>query len=104
LADTAIWPVSCASRATARPAAHAELYAIRQGWRLSPTAGPLWEKNPDRVPVWAAVLAGAGFATVPAFRAITLLGKNARRVDLAYSMRNIGQMTRRLGLPKECVC
>ena len=37
------------------------------------------------------------------FRAITLLGKNARMVDLAYSMRKIGQMTRRLGLPKEWV-
>jgi hypothetical protein len=84
-------------------AAHAELYAIRQGWRPSPTAAPLWEKNPDRIPVWAAVLAAAGFATVPAFRAITLLGKNARRADLAYSMRNIGKMTRRLGLPKEWV-
>lgn len=84
-------------------AAHAELYAVTQSWRPSTIAAPLWEKNPDRIAVWAAVLAGAGCATVPAFRAITLLGKNARMVDLAYSMRKIGQMTRRLGLPKEWV-
>ena len=72
-------------------ATHAELYSVAQGWRQSATATRLWERYPERVAVWAAVMAAAGFVTVPAFRGITLLGKNARKVDLAYSMRNIGR-------------
>jgi hypothetical protein len=82
-------------------AAHAEMYSIVQGWRPSAATAQRWERRPERVPVWAVVLAAAGFATVPAFRAITLLGKGARRMDLAYSMRNIGQMARRMELPRE---
>jgi hypothetical protein len=81
-------------------AAHAELCSVVQSWRPSPAAAPLWERNPERDAVWAAIMAGAGFVVVPAFRAITLLGKGARRMDLAYSMRNVGEMARRMGLPR----
>jgi hypothetical protein len=82
-------------------AAHAELYAVSQVWRLSAAAAPLWERAPDRVAVWAAVLAAAGFATVPAFRAIQVLGLNARKAEIAYSMRNLGKVMREMELPRE---
>jgi hypothetical protein len=81
-------------------AAHAEVYSIVQGWRPSVVTVQRWERRPERIPVWAAVMAAAGFATVPAFRALTLLGKGARIMDLAYSMRHIGQMARRMDLPR----
>jgi hypothetical protein len=84
-------------------ASHAELYAVTQGWRPSTVAPPLWERSPHRIAVWAAVMAAAGFATVPAFRAIELFGKNARKVDIAYSMRNIGKMAHDMSLPREWV-
>ena len=62
-------------------AAHAELYAVMQAWRASTSAPGLLERNPDREVVWAAAITAAGFATMPALRAIQLLGKNARGVD-----------------------
>jgi hypothetical protein len=85
-------------------ATHAELYSVAQGWRQSPIPGqaaPSWERAPDRQAVWATVIAAAGFAAMPAYRAIILLGRNARAVELTYSMRKIGQLTRRMDLPPE---
>jgi hypothetical protein len=82
-------------------AAHAELYTLAQCQRPSAATMQRWERRPERVPVWTAVLAAAGFATVPAFRAITPQGKGAGRMGLAYSMRNIGYMARHMGPPHE---
>jgi hypothetical protein len=85
-------------------AAHAELYSVLQSWR--PTASPgssavVWERRPEREAVWAAVIAAAGMAVMPAFRAITLLGRHARRIEVFHSMRRVGELTRRMGLPRD---
>lgn len=82
-------------------AAHAELYAVSQAWRPSTSAHNLWERNPDRIVVWAAAIVAAGFATIPALRAIQLLGRNARRIDFYYHMQNINTMVQKMGLPRE---
>ena len=87
-------------------AAHAELYAVSQGWRISPQASdddPLWERQPDRIAVWAAVISASGFAMIPAYRAITLLGKNARKKEFHDTIRNMGQMVRKMDLPREWI-
>jgi hypothetical protein len=55
----------------------------------------------DREAVWAMVLSAAGLATMPAFRTLTLLGWNARLVELSYSMRRLDEMARRMRLPRE---
>jgi len=82
-------------------AAHAELYAISQSWRQSATATPLLERSHERIAVWAAVLAAAGFATVPAFSALQLFGKSSRNQEVASCMRRIGQMCRDMDLPRD---
>ena len=83
-------------------AAHAGWHSVVQGWRQEPSpGGPRWERWPDREAVWAMVLSAAGLATMPAFRTLTLLGWNARLVELSYSMRRLDEMTRRMKLPRE---
>jgi hypothetical protein len=82
-------------------AAHAELYAVAQGWRESTTTPNRWEQRPDRVAVWAAVIVAAGFAAMPALRAILLLGKNARRIDFIHHVENLNYLVRKLDLPRE---
>jgi hypothetical protein len=82
-------------------AAHAELYAVSQGWRVSPTTPDLWERRPDRIVVWAAVIVAAGFAAMAALRAILLLGKNARRIDFIHHAENLNSLVRELDLPRE---
>lgn len=81
-------------------AAHAELYSVMQGWRqVTPgTAAPL-ERWCDREVVWMAVLASAGFVMMPVYRALVLLGLNARMVEMVRSMKDIGKMTQRMKLP-----
>jgi hypothetical protein len=81
-------------------AAHAELYSVMRGWRqVTPgTAAPL-ERWCDREVVWMAVLASPGFAMTPVYRALVLLGLNARIVEMVRSMKDIGKMTRRMKLP-----
>ena len=46
-----------------------------------------------------AVLASAGFAMMPVYRALVLLGLNARIVEMVRSMKDIGKMTKRMKLP-----
>jgi len=83
-------------------AAHAEWHSVVQGWRQAPSPDePHWERQPDREAVWAMVLSAAGLATMAAFRTLTLLGWNARLVELSYSMRRLDEMTRRMKLPHE---
>jgi hypothetical protein len=43
-----------------------------------------------------AVLASAGFVMMPVYRALVLLGLNARIVEIVRSMKDIGKMTRRM--------
>ena len=81
-------------------AAHAELYAVSQGWRASAITPNLWERRPDRVVVWAAAIVAAGFAAMPALRAILLLGKNARRIDFIHHVENLNSLVRKLDLPR----
>jgi hypothetical protein len=45
--------------------------------------------NPNREVVWAAAIVAAGFAAIPALRAIQLLGKRARGVDFRYHVLNL---------------
>jgi hypothetical protein len=82
-------------------AAHAELYLVMQSWRPTAAAGgsaPLLERWPEREAVWASVIVGAGFIMVPAFRALVLLGRNARIKELTYSMQRNRELARRMRL------
>lgn len=81
-------------------ASHAELYSVMQGWRQTGSGAAPLERRPEREAVWAAVLAISGFVMMPTFRAMMLFGMNARMVELIYSMRNVGNMTRRMDLPR----
>jgi hypothetical protein len=87
-------------------AAHAELYSVMWAWRRTTSGTPalLGTKAPlerwcDREAVWAAALASAGFAMMPTFGALKLLGLRARIVEMVRSMQAIGSMTRRMKLP-----
>ncbi len=84
-------------------AAHAELYAVMQGWR---DAGPphppgtLLERRPDREVVWTSVITAAGFVMVPAFEALSRLDLRARKKQAADSMRKNRELARRMNLPQ----
>ncbi|MDT4995872.1 MAG: hypothetical protein QOH97_5764 [Actinoplanes sp.] len=85
-------------------AAHAEWYAVAQGWR--PVADGAasttpWTRRPDREAVWAAALASAGFAVVPVSRALTLLGLNARLAELNNHLIHVSQLERQMQLPTD---
>ncbi len=83
-------------------AAHAELYAVMQGWR---NAGPphppgtLLERWPDREAVWTSVIIAAGFVMIPAFDALSRLDWKARKKQAADSMRKNRELARRMNLP-----
>jgi hypothetical protein len=84
-------------------AAHAELYAVMQGWR---DAGPphppgrLLERRPDREAVWTSVIIAAGFVMIPAFEALCRLDWKARKKQAADSMRKNRELARRMNLPQ----
>ena len=84
-------------------AAHAELYAVMQGWRdAGPPhpAGRLLERRPDREAVWASVIIAAGFVMIPAFEALCRLDWKARKKQAADSMRKNRELARRMNLPQ----
>jgi len=84
-------------------AAHAEWHAVIAGWRDEPLpgGGRILVSRPDLVAAGGAVLASAGFAIVPATRALKLLGRTARMVEVGYHARRADDMIHRLGLPEE---
>jgi hypothetical protein len=84
-------------------AAHAELYAVMQGWRdVGPPypVGTLLERRPDREAVWTSVIIAAGFVMIPAFEALTRLDWRACLKQAADSMRKNRELARRMNLPQ----
>ncbi len=84
-------------------AAHAEWHAVIAGFRQEPLpgGGTVLVSRPDLVAVGGAVLAAAGFAIVPADRALRLLGRTARLAEFGYHARRAEDLIHRLGLPEE---
>jgi hypothetical protein len=70
-------------------AAHAEWHAVIASFRQEPLpgGGTVLLSRPDLVAVAGAVLAAAGFAIVPADRALRLLGRTARLAEFGYHAR-----------------
>jgi hypothetical protein len=66
-----------------------------------PDGGTILVRRPDLVAVGGAVLAAAGFAIVPADRALRLLGRTARLAEFCYHARRAEDLIHRLGLPEE---
>lgn len=84
-------------------AAHAELYAVMQGWRdvgASHPSGEVLERWPDREAVWSSVIIAAGFLMIPAFEALSRLDLNARKKQAADSMLKNRELARRMNLPQ----
>lgn len=84
-------------------AAHAEWHAVIAGFRQEavPGGGTILVSRPDLVAVGGAVLAAAGFAIVPADRALRLLGRTARLAEFGYHARRAEDLIHCLGLPEE---
>jgi hypothetical protein len=84
-------------------AAHAEWHAVIAGFRQEPVPGrgTVLVSRPDLVAVGGAVLAAAGFAIVPADRALRLLGRTARLAEFGYHARRAEDLIHCLGLPEE---
>jgi hypothetical protein len=84
-------------------AAHAEWHAVIASLRQEPLpgGGSVLLSRPDLVAVSGAVLAAAGFAIVPADRALRLLGRTARLAELGYHARRADDLIHRLGLPAQ---
>jgi hypothetical protein len=84
-------------------AAHAEWHAVIASFRQEPLPGDgtVLLSRPDLVAVAGAVLAAAGFAIVPADRALRLLGRTARLAEFGYHARRADDLIHRLGLPAE---
>lgn len=84
-------------------AAHAEWHAVIAGFRQEPVpgGGTILVSRPDLVAVGGAVLAAAGFAIVPADRALRLLGRTARLAEFGYHARRAEDLIHCLGLPEE---
>lgn len=82
---------------------HAEWHAIIAGWRQEPFpgGGTTLTPRPDLTAAAGAILASAGFAVVPAHRALALLGRNARSTEIAYHARKADDLIHRLSLPKD---
>jgi hypothetical protein len=79
---------------------------MARGHRQFPAGAPARRWNhpaqpPDLVAVAGAVLAAAGFAVVPANRALRLLGRTARLAEFGYHARRADDLIHRLGLPEE---
>lgn len=83
-------------------AAHAEWHAVIASFRQEPLrgGGTILLSRPDLVAVAGAVLAAAGFAIVPADRALRLLGRTARLAEFGYHARRADDLIHRLGLPE----
>jgi hypothetical protein len=83
--------------------AHAQLQAMTAVWKVVPGAGPgdkaVLVPDPDRVAVWAAVLASARFAETAARRALELLGYNARLIELERWVRGTFRLIKQMDLP-----
>jgi hypothetical protein len=84
-------------------AAHAEWHAVIASFRQEPLpgGGTILLGRPDLVAVAGAVLAAAGFAVVPANRALRLLGRTAPLAEFGYHARRADDLIHRLGLPEE---
>ena len=84
-------------------AAHAEWHAVIAGFgqEAVPGGGTILVSRPDLVAVGGAVLAAAGFAIVPAGRALRLLGRTARLAEFGYHARRAEDLIHCLGLPEE---
>jgi hypothetical protein len=84
-------------------AAHAEWHAVIAGFRQEPLpdGGTILVSRSDLVAVGGAVLAAAGFAIVPADRALRLLGRTARLAEFCYHARRAEDLIHCLGLPEE---
>jgi hypothetical protein len=84
-------------------AAHAEWHAIIAGFRQEqqPTGQTTLVTRPDLVAVAGALLASAGFAVVPADRALRLLGRTARLAEINYRARQADDLIHRLELPED---
>lgn len=84
-------------------AAHAEWHAVIASFRQEPLpdGGTILLSRPDLAAVAGAVLAAAGFAIVPADRALRLLGRTARLAEFGYHARRADDLIHRLGLPAE---
>jgi len=84
-------------------AAHAEWHSVIAGWRDEPLpgGGRILVSRPDLVAAGGAVLASAGFAIVPVTRALRLLGRTARMVEVGHHARRADDLIRGLGLPGE---
>jgi hypothetical protein len=82
-------------------AAHAEWHAVIASFRQEPLPGgqTVLLSRPDLVAVAGAVLAAAGFAIVPANRALRLLGRTARLAEFGYHARRADDLIHCLGLP-----
>jgi hypothetical protein len=80
-------------------AAHAEWHAVIASFRQEPLpgGGTVLLSRPDLVAVAGAVLAAAGFAIVPADRALRLLGRTARLAEFGYHARRADDLIHRLG-------
>ena len=84
--------------------AHAEWHAIISGWQLpaSPdSAESLLVKRPDRVAIWSAVFNSASASLEISRRALELLGRRARLIDLGYWSGNALALMERMDLPRE---
>jgi hypothetical protein len=84
-------------------AAHAELYAVMQGWREAGPphpSGTLLERWPDRQAVWTTIIIAAGFVMKPTFEALVRLDWGARKKQAADSMRKNRELARRMNLPQ----
>jgi hypothetical protein len=84
-------------------AAHAELYAVMQGWRDASSPDPpgtLLERWPDREAVWTSVIIAAGFVMIPVSEALSRLDLGARKEQARASMRKNRDLARRMNLPQ----
>jgi hypothetical protein len=82
-------------------AAHAELFAVMQGWRDAGAPyppGTVLERWPDREAVWTSIIIAAGFVMKPAFEALLRLDWGARKIQAADSMRKNRDLARRMNL------
>lgn len=84
--------------------AHAEWHAIISGWQLPQIPGDvqsLLVKAPDRVALWSAVFNTVNAGLEVSRRALDLLGRRARLLDLYYLSGNALALMRRMELPRD---
>jgi hypothetical protein len=84
--------------------AHAEWHAIISGWQSPELTGDvqsLLVKTPDRVALWSAVFNGVNAGLEVSRRALELLGRRARLVDIYYLSSDALALMRRMELPRD---